>query len=136
LRDCIIFILSLDNEEILRLHDDYMARLQSQSRDDPVRLIREACRESGIKIAPEMEIGEALELIVRRGSPLARGRARGMLAHMNSAEQRAFARDFDAAVGLDPYWRKGSRGAWSQPGARHRTPDALVAAYRAPKRPA
>jgi hypothetical protein len=55
-----------------------------------------------------------------------------MLARLNSPEHVAFLRDFDAAVALDPCWESFGDGSYRMlPGAVHKSPEALVAAYRA-----
>jgi|SoiMethySBSTD1v2_1073268.scaffolds.fasta_scaffold1999011_1 hypothetical protein len=59
--------------------------------------------------------------------------AKAYLAHFESDEAKAWERDFEAAVALDPYWEMSAdgRSATRLPGARHKTAEDLVAAYRA-----
>jgi hypothetical protein len=47
--------------------------------------------------------------------------------------KKAWERDFDAAVALDPCWEmlEDGRGTIRRPGARHKTAEDLVTAYRA-----
>jgi response regulator RpfG family c-di-GMP phosphodiesterase len=77
----------------------------------------------------ELTTGQALKIAADRGDE----RAKAYLAHFESAEAKAWERDFKAAVELDPYWEMSAdgRGATRKEGARHKTAEDLVAAYRA-----
>jgi len=76
----------------------------------------------------KLTTGEALKIAADRGDE----RAKGYLAHFESAEVKAWERDFKAAVELDPYWTLNADGsATRKDGARHKTAEDLVAAYRA-----
>jgi hypothetical protein len=72
---------------------------------------------------------QALKIGADRGDE----RAKAYLAHFESEEAKAWERDFEAAVALDPYWEMSAdgRSATIKPGARHKTAEDLVAAYRA-----
>jgi len=52
---------------------------------------------------------------------------------LESDEAKAWWRDFEAAVALDPYWEMSAdgRSATIKPGARYKIAEELVAAYRA-----
>jgi hypothetical protein len=55
-----------------------------------------------------------------------------MLAAFNSPERRAFYRDLEPAAKLAPYWEVLEEGHYQVlPGARYKTSEALVDAYRA-----
>ena len=71
---------------------------------------------------------QALKIGADRGDE----RAKAYLAHFESEEAKAWERDFEAAVELDPYWTLNADGsATRKEGARHKTAEDLVAAYRA-----
>jgi hypothetical protein len=88
-------------------------------------VVKPIMREPGNK---GMTVGQALKIAADRGDE----RAKAYLAHFESAEEEAFWRDFKAAVALDPYWEmsEDGRSATRLPGARHKTTEELVAAYR------
>ena len=75
---------------------------------------------------------QALKIGADRGD----ARAKDYLAYFESDEMKAWDRDFEAAVALDPYWEMSAdgRGATIKPGARYKTAEELVAAYRANQR--
>ena len=77
----------------------------------------------------DLEFIQVARIAAERGSELA---ARAV-AHLESAEAKAWWRDFKAAVALDPYWEMSAdgRGAIRHAGARYKTAEDLVAAYRA-----
>jgi hypothetical protein len=106
----------LSREQIRTLYAENVERLRREADEDDrtLRFIIEAYREA-------------------TGSPMARARARGMLAGFNSPKAQAFYRDLEAAVALDPFWEKLPKpGNYARrPGARHQTAEALVEAYRA-----
>jgi hypothetical protein len=71
---------------------------------------------------------QALKIGADRGDE----RAKAYLAYFESDEVKAWERDFKAAVALDPYWTLNADGsATRKEGARHKTAEDLVAAYRA-----
>jgi hypothetical protein len=77
----------------------------------------------------DLTISELARIAAARGDE----QAKAYLAHFESAEAEAWERDFKAAVALDPCWEmfEDGRGATRKPGARHKTAEDLVAAYRA-----
>jgi hypothetical protein len=72
---------------------------------------------------------QALKIGADRGD----ARAKAYLAQFESEEAKAWNRDFEAAVALDPYWEmsEDGRSATRKAGARYQTAEELVAAYRA-----
>ena len=76
-----------------------------------------------------MHLIDALRIAASRGD----ARAKPYLAHFDSEEAMAWERDFEAAVALDPYWEMSAdgRSATRHSGARYKTAEELVAAYRA-----
>src|SRR4051794_7730230 len=76
-----------------------------------------------------MQLIDVLRIAADRGD----ARAKAYLAQFESDEAKAWERDFEAAVALDPYWEMSAdgRGATIKPGARHKTAEDLVATYRA-----
>jgi hypothetical protein len=77
----------------------------------------------------DLNILQLARIAASRGSEVAKAH----VAHLDSPEAHAWERDFEAAVALDPYWEMSAdgRGATRKPGARHKTAEDLVAAYRA-----
>jgi hypothetical protein len=77
----------------------------------------------------DLEFIQVARIAAERGSELA---ARAV-AHLESDEAKAWWRDFKAAVALDPYWEMSAdgRSATRKDGARYKTAEDLVAAYRA-----
>jgi hypothetical protein len=89
-------------------------------------VVKPIMREPGHK---GLTTGQALKIAADRGD----ARAKPYLAHFDSDEANAWERDFEAAVALDPYWEmsEDGRSATRKPGARHKTAEDLVSAYRA-----
>ena len=76
---------------------------------------------------PGISIGDALQILANKGDAW----AIAYLARLEGPEAQAFYRDLDAAVELDPYWKKTDEGNYRfSDGATHTTAEALVAAYR------
>jgi hypothetical protein len=77
-----------------------------------------------------LTIGRALKIAANRGDE----RAKAYLAYFEHDEAKAWERDFKDAVALDPYWEmRDDSVAVRKPGGLHKTPEELVAAYRASK---
>ena len=74
--------------------------------------------------------GETLEIIAAGDDKTRAAQAKVYLDQFNSPEAKEFDRNFEAAVALDPYWRKKGNGFVVSKGAVHQTPEQLVAAYR------
>lgn len=76
---------------------------------------------------PDMQYREALEILSVQGNE----EATAQLSALESPEQVKFDRDMKAAVERDPYWHSTEEGSYTvRKGAVHKTPDALVTAYR------
>jgi hypothetical protein len=75
-----------------------------------------------------LNILQLARIAASRGSEVAKAH----VAHFDNPEALAWARDFEAAVALDPYWEmsEDGRSATIKPGARYKTAEDLVAAYR------
>jgi hypothetical protein len=126
----------LSAEDVQRLYAESLERLKREADRDErfLDFVRTAYRDAtGSDLPDDMPMGEVLQVIAQRGSPLARARVKAQRAYLDSPESRAFYRDFAAAVALDPYWIKLPEAGHYRvrPGARHKTGEALVAAYRA-----
>jgi hypothetical protein len=76
-----------------------------------------------------MHLIDALRIAAAHGD----AQAKAYLAQFDSPEAHAWERDFEAAVALDLYWEmsEDGRSATRKVGARHKTAEGLVAAYRA-----
>jgi hypothetical protein len=104
-----------------------VAKRQSElgSMEALMAVVKPIMREFGNK---KLTTGQALKIAADRGDE----RAKAYLAYFESAEVKAWERDFKAAAALDPYWTLNADGsATRHPGARHKTAEDLVAAYRA-----
>jgi hypothetical protein len=106
---------------------DEVARRQRElgSMEALAAVVKPIMREFGKK---KLTTGQALKIAAERGDE----RAKAYLAYFESDEVKAWERDFKAAVALDPYWTLNADGsATRKEGARHKTAEDLVAAYRA-----